>query len=66
MKTSKQAAERLAASRRQLESRFDDLRRSIESELGWAPKAKAWAVPMVAFATGLAAAAWLVARRRGR
>ncbi len=66
MKTSTRATERLADSRRELEARLDDVRRALRREIGWAPKAKSWALPMMAFASGLAAAAWLVARRRKR
>ena len=66
MKPSTQASERLAERRRELEARFEDVRRALESEIGWAPKAKAWSLPVVAFASGLAAAAWFVARRRRR
>ncbi len=60
------AMERLADSRRELEARLDDVRHALKSEIGWAPKAKTWVLPMVAFASGMAAAAWLVARRRKR
>ena len=58
------AMDRLKSSRQELESRFGDLRRSIGREIGWTPKGTSWAVPLAAFASGLALAAWLVARRR--
>ncbi len=58
------ASERLASSRQELESRFEDLRHSLKREIGWAPKTKSWIMPAAAFASGLALAAWLVARRR--
>ena len=58
------AMERLESRRIELESRVGDLRRAIDREIGWAPKAKTWVLPMVAFASGVALAAWLVARRR--
>ena len=64
MSPSTPALERLESSRRELESRFDELRRAMDRELGWAPKAKTWVLPAVAFASGLAVAAWLVARRK--
>ena len=66
MKPSTPAIERLAERRRELEARYEDVRRAVAREIGWAPKAKTWALPIVAFASGLAAAAWLVARRRNR
>ncbi len=65
MKPSNQATELLAKRRQELETRFTDLRRAVDREIGWAPKAKTWALPAMAFASGLAAAAWIVARRRG-
>ncbi len=65
MKPSKTTAiDRLANSRLELETRFGDLRRAVESEIGWAPKSRTWVLPLVAFASGVALAAWLVARRR--
>lgn len=59
------AARRLASRRRELESRYGDLRRALDYELGWAPS-KSWLLPLSAFASGLALAAWLVTRRRKR
>ncbi len=52
-----EALERLSDRRRQMEERLADLRRAVDRELGaWAPKRAAWAVPLVAFACGLALA----------
>ncbi len=64
MKPSNQATELLTRRRQELEARFNDLRQSIDREIGWAPKAKTWALPTMAFATGLAFAAWVAVRRR--
>ena len=64
MKPSTPATLRLASRRQELESRFDDLRRALGREIGWAPAARHWILPLTAFATGVALAAWLVARRR--
>ena len=58
------AIERLASRRQELESRFEDLRQALDRELGWAPTARTWVLPLAAFASGLALAAWLVARKR--
>ncbi len=58
------AIDRLASRRQDLESRFQDLRQALDRELGWAPTSRTWVLPLVAFASGLAIAAWLVARRR--
>ncbi len=64
MKMTTRANDRLISRRRDFESRFDDLRRSLDRELGWAPSGKTWLMPLAAFATGVALAAWLVAKRR--
>jgi hypothetical protein len=57
------ALERLADRRAQAEERLSDLRRAVGRELGvWAPRRAVWALPMVAFACGLALA---LAARRG-
>lgn len=51
------ALERLNSNRRELEGRLSDLWRSIDREVGrWAPKGSIWAVPLVAFAVGMALA----------
>jgi len=47
--------------RLRFESSLDDLRDALEEELGWAPRARRWAVPIVAGAVGLVAG--LVLRR---
>ncbi len=54
----------LASRRQELESRFVELRRALDRELGWSPATRTWMLPLAAFASGLALAAWLVARRR--
>lgn len=59
-----QATELLARRRQELEARFDEVRRALDREIGWAPSSKTWALPVIAFASGLAIAAWVVARRR--
>ena len=64
MQPSTPAIERLSSRRRELEVRLEDMRRALDREIGWAPKAKTWVLPALAFASGLAFAAWLVARRR--
>ncbi len=64
MKPSTRATLHLASRRQELESRFDDLRRTLDREIGWVPAARTWVLPLTAFATGVAVAAWLVARRR--
>ena len=58
------AIDRLTSRRRDLESRFVELRGALRREIGWAPSGKTWALPFAAFASGLALAAWLVTRRR--
>ena len=62
--TTTPATDRLASRRQDLESRFSDLRRSLDRELGWAPSGKTWMMPLAAFATGIALAFWLVATRK--
>jgi len=60
--------EDLGRSRRRFERALADLQDAIESEVGWAPRAFAWVVPLVGFAAGLALGmktrAALPARRR--
>lgn len=63
MKPSTPATLRLASRRQELESRLDDLRHALDREIGWVPAARTWILPLTAFATGVALAAWLVARR---
>lgn len=57
---------RLSQQRQNVEQRLADLRRAIESELGWAPKARTWVLPLVAFACGIALAFAVRHRRSGR
>ena len=64
MNKKKQALERLENQRRQVEERLALVRQSIEREVGWAPKAKAFAVPLIGFACGIALAAMIVKKRR--
>lgn len=64
MEPSTQATENLANRRQEFESRFDDLHRALDRELGWAPTAKTWVLTLAAFAAGAALAAWLTARSR--
>ncbi len=47
------ANERLAASRARFEQSLTELAGAVEREVGWAPRAGRWVVPLVAFATGL-------------
>jgi len=64
MKKTDEALDRLARRRRRAEDRLDELRDTLDREFGWAPTAKAWVVPLVGFATGLALAAGLARRKR--
>ena len=50
--------------RRDFEIRLEEAHVSLEEAVGWAPRAKAWVLPLVAMAAGLAAALFL--RRSGR
>ncbi len=59
------ARDHLISSRRQVERRLSDLRRSINRELGaWAPRNKVWVIPLVAFACGMAVA--MASRRKAK
>ncbi len=52
-----QAMTQLTNRRRQAEERLSDLRRSLDRELGgYLPTRGSWAVPLVAFACGVALA----------
>ena len=52
--------QRLDESRREMEERLGDLRRTVDRELGTlAPRRAAWLVPLVGFAAGIALAALL-------
>ena len=59
-----QAIDRLTSRRQEFESRLGDLRLALDRELGWAPAARTWLVPLTAFAAGAALAAWLAGRRK--
>jgi hypothetical protein len=48
--------------RRDFEARLEETHAALEAQFGWAPRAKAWVLPVVALAAGVAAALWL---RRG-
>lgn len=52
----------LNKSRQRLERSLDDLRGALEEEVGWAPRASRWALPIVAAAVGLVVG--LVVRRQ--
>ena len=62
-KAMSKATARLEVRRRELETRLDNLRRSLDREFGWAPAAKVWGLPLIAFACGLALG---LRRARGR
>ncbi len=57
----KRALDQLQSRRHEAEERLADVRRSFDREIGWAPRSKAWVLPLVAFAVGLTLA---LARRR--
>ncbi len=44
----------LERSRRRFERTLADVQDSIEREIGWAPRALAWVVPLVGVAAGIA------------
>lgn len=50
--------------RRDFEVRLEQAHASLEEAVGWAPRAKAWLLPLIAIGAGLAAALFL--RRPGR
>lgn len=50
--------------RRDFEIRLEQAHASLEEAVGWAPRAKAWVLPLLAMGAGLAAALFL--RRSGR
>ncbi|MCP4659263.1 MAG: hypothetical protein GY856_27960 [bacterium] len=64
MKTPTRALNELSQHREQVEERLTALHNALESELGWAPKAKAWVIPLMAFACGVALAFALRERKR--
>ncbi len=49
--------------RRDFSARLEEAHAALERDLGWAPRAKPWILPLIALGTGLGAALWL---RRGR
>lgn len=53
MKKESKAMQRLERSRQEARARFEDLRQSIDREVGWAPR-QMWWLPVVGFACGLA------------
>jgi len=46
-------SEDLERERRRFESSLDELRGSIQDEVGWLPKARKWALPIALLASGL-------------
>lgn len=48
--------------RRDFEVQLEETHAALEGLIGWAPRAKAWVLPVVALAAGVGAALWL---RRG-
>ena len=64
MKKESRASERLEESRREVQARFNDLRQSLDRELGWVPS-RMWWLPVVGFACGLALAG-TVGKKRSR
>ncbi len=66
MERHSEAKQRLEQNRQQVEERLAALQESFDRELGWAPKAKAWVLPMAGFAVGLALAGRMVGRRGRR
>ena len=56
----------VAASRRRVEERLADLRRTLHETTGIAPRGAAWVIPAVGFAVGFSFAvrAWRRRRRR--
>lgn len=50
--------------RRDFENRLEEAHSTLEEAVGWAPRAKAWVLPLIAMGAGLAAALFL--RRPGR
>jgi hypothetical protein len=54
----------LEDSRREFEETLEDVHSALEQSVGWAPRAKAWVLPLVAAGVGVAAALWLRRDRR--
>jgi hypothetical protein len=53
----------LENSRREFEETLEDVHSALEQSIGWAPRAKAWVLPLFAAGVSVAAALWL---RRGQ
>jgi hypothetical protein len=49
----------LEDSRREFEETLEDVHSALEQRFGWAPRAKAWVLPLFAAGVGVAAALWL-------
>jgi len=64
MKTPTRALNSLSHHREQVEQRLVELHDALESEFGWAPKAKTWVIPLMAFACGVALAFAVRQRKR--
>ncbi len=54
----------LEDSRRDFEARLEEVHSALEEKIGWAPRAKAWVLPLFAAGVGVAAALWLRRDRR--
>ena len=56
------------ASRRRVEERLEELRRTVHETTGLVPRGKAWVIPAVGFAVGfsMAVRAWRRRQRRRR
>jgi len=63
-KSQEKALERLEKGREFFEEHLQQVERALESEFGWAPRLKVWAVPILGFAAGVTAALWLASPRR--
>lgn len=64
MKKETRATQRLEERRREAQARFEDLRKSLDRELGWVPR-RMWWLPVVGFACGMALSG-AVGKRRSR
>lgn len=56
----------LEDSRREFEETLEEVHSALEQSIGWAPRAKAWVLPLFAAGVGVAAALWLRRDRRLR
>jgi len=57
---------RLLSSRQHFEEALADLQQSLQRELGWAPRTRAWVLPILGVSCGLALAGWLRRKKRRR